>query len=89
MVIRGGENLYPREIEEVLIHHVLGRQIELNCRGGQAKNEDGLTVLVEVGDEVLLRLQLPLKLLCVHEAEGALLALGLTFCMSKSDGIIN
>ena len=33
-----------------------------------------LTVLVQVLDEVGLRLQLPLQLLGLHEAEGALLA---------------
>ena len=33
-------------------------------------------MLVEVGDEVLLRLELPLKLLGVHEVDVPLLVLG-------------
>ena len=39
------------------------------------KNGFTLTLLVEVGEDVLLRLELPLELLRLHHAEGALLAL--------------
>ena len=41
---------------------------------GESVEIEVLTVLVEVLDEVGLRLQLPLQLLRLHEADGALLA---------------
>ena len=42
--------------------------------GDESVEIEALTVLVEVLDEVGLRLQLPLQLLPLHEADGALLA---------------
>ena len=38
-----------------------------------------LTMLVEVGDEVFLALELPRELLRMHEAQGSLLALNRVF----------